>query len=58
MKATANRDLFRESDAARARAARIAADTARHDPYWTEAEREQRAAHYERLARELERRNP
>lgn len=42
------------SPTALARALRIAADTARRDPYWTPDDGEQRAQQYEREAERLE----
>lgn len=54
MRSTAQRDLIRESDPAKARAFREAAATARVDIYWTPAERERRAAYYEAEARKYE----
>lgn len=37
-----------------ARANRIQAETAMHDPFWSEAERQRRAAHYTRIAEQYE----
>ncbi len=37
-----------------ARANRISAETARVDPFWSEQERERRAAHYTRIAEQYE----
>lgn len=56
MKSTENRDIFLHSDANLARLNRIAADTAWHNPYWTDREREERAKHYEAEAARHERR--
>ena len=39
-----------------ARANRISAETARVDPFWSESERERRAAHYTRIAEHHEQR--
>lgn len=55
MKSTDQLDLIRHSDAAKAHAYRVAADTARVDPFWTEEERAKRAAYYEAEAKRFER---
>ena len=47
-------DVFRHSDAAQAAAYREAAETARVDPYWTDAQREARVKHYLDEAKRLE----
>lgn len=39
-------DVFHHSDAAMARAYRQAAETVKYDPYFPDAERENRAAYY------------
>ncbi|MFD0738270.1 hypothetical protein ACFQZQ_03065 [Lysobacter koreensis] len=46
MKSTNQPNLFQHSDAAKARAYRVAADTVRHDPHFSDDERERRAANY------------
>lgn len=43
------------SPTAKAAALRVAAETARRDPYWTPEQGEQRAREYEREAERLER---
>lgn len=48
---TTQRDLLRESDPSLAKACRIAAETALHDPHFTLAERERRAQYYLEQAR-------
>lgn len=45
----------KHSPSAQARAHRIAAETARRDPYFTPQQGEERAAYYEREAERLER---
>lgn len=54
VKSTQNLDIFRNSDAGIAAAYRPAADTMRHDPHWTDEEREQRARYYEEQAKRHE----
>lgn len=49
------RDLFRHSPQALASAHRVAADTERHNPYFTPAERAARAAQHLAEAARLER---
>lgn len=56
MKSTDQFDLLRHSDAAKANAYRVAADTARVDPFWTEEERAKRAAYYEAEANRFDQR--
>lgn len=48
-------DVFRHSDQAQAAAYRMAAETARVDPFWTEEQQEARARFYEQEAERLER---
>jgi hypothetical protein len=52
MKLAAQPNLFQHSDQAKAQAFRIAADTARRDPFWSPEEGERRAQAYEAQARE------
>lgn len=47
-------DVFDHSPRELAKVHRIAADTERHNPYYPEAERERRAAHYLKEAERLE----
>lgn len=56
MKLAAQRNLFQHSDQAKAQAFRVAAETARRDPYWSPEDGERRAQAYEAQAREIERR--
>lgn len=56
MRSTDNADIFVHSDAAQARAYRQAAETVRHDPYFPDSERENRARYYEAEAARYERR--
>lgn len=57
MNACVQLDVFRHSDAAQAAAYRLAAETARVDPFWTDDQRESRVRFYlseaERLERQL-----
>lgn len=54
MSAVMQLDVFRHSDKAQADAYRKAAETARVDPFWTEAQREARARYYAEQAERLE----
>ncbi|WP_165424211.1 hypothetical protein [Pseudoxanthomonas winnipegensis] len=47
-------DLFRDDSKRKAEAYRASAETERHNPYFTEAEREIRVAHYTAEAERLE----
>lgn len=49
-------NLFQHSDQAKAHAFRVAAETARRDPYWSPEDGERRAQAYEAQAREIEQR--
>lgn len=54
MKLSRQLDLVRNSDPEIARAYRVAADTARFDPFWSPEERAKRAAFYEAEAAKYE----
>lgn len=54
MKTETQLDIFNDSPQAQAAAFRKAAEAARHDWHYTQSEREQRAAYYEKQAAALE----